>query len=79
MGLGQRKQDMSLKYLLLQKATKLLSLDIFSNTKDLVRIINHNILNDTENHVFSQQAYQIHEQIITLPALGMFVKFQSSY
>lgn len=40
---------------------KLLSLDIFSNTKDLVRIINYNILNDTENHVFSQQEYQISE------------------
>lgn len=61
MGLGQRKQDTSLKYLLPQKAMKLLSLDIFSNTKDLVRIINYNILNDTENHVFSQQEYQIPE------------------
>lgn len=48
MGLGQSKHDTSLKYLLLQKAMKLLSLDIFSNTEDLVRIINHNILNGTQ-------------------------------
>lgn len=61
MGLGQRKHDTNLKYLLPQKAMKLLSLDIFSNTKDLVRIINYNILNDTENHVFTQQEYQIRE------------------